>query len=505
MPLSETLRDYVAAAFAGIWVQSHEPDEALKEIAACCRHEKWTLAAWDVDRGLQVPGQPEATPALGGTTDPLAAVRALSAMASQDGTALLALIHFHRFIGTPEMTQALVHQIQQGKRTRTFVVVIAPVVQIPVELEKLFVVLEHELPDRQQLRKIAEGLVTESGDLPSDDAELDKLLDAAAGLTRYEAEGALSLSLVRENRLAVETIWEIKSGMLKKSGLLALHRGGERFNDLGGLDAIKQFCTRALRPRPATDTTTSVARPRGVMLLSPPGCGKSVFARSLGNETQRPTLILDVGSLMGSLVGATEANVRQALRIADAMAPSILFIDEVEKALAGAASSGQSDSGVSARLFGTILTWLSDHSSDVFVVCTANDVSKLPPEFSRAERFDGVFFLDLPGTAEKDAIWPIYLRRYRLEDQQDRRPADKDWTGAEIASCCRLAALLDVPLKEAAKQVVPVAATASETVEKLRTWATGRCLDASHGGIYCREGTVEGPKVSRKITRPSNN
>jgi SpoVK/Ycf46/Vps4 family AAA+-type ATPase len=216
----------------------------------------------------------------------------------------------------------------------------------------------------------------------------------------------------------------------------------------------------------------------------------------------RPTLVMDVGALMGSLLGQTEANIRQALKIADAMAPSILFIDEIEKALAGVQSSGQNDSGVSARLFGTFLTWLSDHESDVFVVATSNDISKLPPEFSRAERWDGTFFIDLPGRREKDAIWEMYQATYALALDQPR-PNDRDWTGAEIKSCCRMSALLDVPLIESAQNVVPIAITAGESVERLRNWASGRCLSADRPGLYTRN---QGRSPGRSINRdPSLN
>ena len=207
---------------------------------------------------------------------------------------------------------------------------------------------------------------------------------------------------------------------------------------------------------------------------------------------------------MGSLVGSTEANVRQALKIADAMAPCVLFLDEVEKALSGVAASGQTDSGVSARLFGTLLTWLSDHETDVFVVCTCNDIAKLPPEFARAERFDGIFFLDLPGVDERKAIWKIYLQKFALAQQA--LPKDDSWTGAEIKSCCRLAKLLDLPLVEAARNVVPVAVTAAESVERLRTWASGRCLSAKEAGVYARQGrpTTVGPS-HRVVRNPNDN
>lgn len=194
---------------------------------------------------------------------------------------------------------------------------------------------------------------------------------------------------------------------------------------------------------------------------------------------------------------------RQALQIADAMAPCVLMIDEVEKAFAGVSNSGQTDSGVSSRMFGSFLSWLNDHDSDVFVVCTANDVGKLPPEFGRAERFDAIFFLDFPGREQKQAIWNIYLDLFEI-DRDQKLPNDEQWSGAEIRACVRLAALLDVPLVQAAQNVVPVSATAAESVERLRTWAGGRCLDADRGGIY--QGNGAKSTARRKVSRsPLNN
>lgn len=506
MTLSERLTEYISACFTGLWIESHEHEDALVEIAQLCRGENWRLACWDVDRGLNVGGVAADQPNASGDTDPLAAIRSLNSLASEDSTAILVLVNFHRFLQSAEIVQALSHQITAGKSNRTFIVVLSPVVQIPIELEKQFIVMEHDLPVRDQLEQIARGIATEAGELPEGDG-LVSVLDATAGLTRYEAEGAFSLSLVRHNRIQPETIWDLKSQMLKKSGLVSLHRGRETFADLGGLASLKDFCLRALRP---TRPRTRLTQPRGVLLLSPPGCGKSAFCKALGNEIGRPTLILDVGTLMGSLVGQSESQTRQALRIADAMSPCILFADELDKALSGVTSGVQGDSGVSARMFGTLLTWLNDHDSNVFVVCTANDVSRLPPEFSRAERFDGCFFVDLPAAEERRTIWRMYIEQYGLDASQPK-PVDADWTGAEIKSCCRLASLLDVSLIEAAQNVVPVARTAAESVERLRTWASGRCLSASEPGIYHRLTgttgvTAKETKTVRKVRRdPSQN
>jgi hypothetical protein len=499
MPLSERLSEYVQACFTGIWIESHEHEDALQEIAQLCQQERCRLAVWDLEQGLRLNG---AQPAAEGTgNDPLAAIRSVNSLAAEDSSAVLVLVNFHRFLQSAEIVQALAKQLASGKQNRTFVVILSPVVQVPTELEKLFIVIEHPLPGRQQLEAIARGVATEDRELPKG-VEMQRLLDAAAGLTRVEAENAFSLSLVRHGQLHVETLWELKSQTLKKSGLLTLHRGSERFNDLGGLEALKAFCKRALRGSPGDQRV----KPCGVLLLSPPGCGKSQFCKALGNETGRPTLVLDVGSLLGSLVGQSEANIRQALRIVDAMAPAVCFLDEVEKAFSGVSSSGQTDSGVSARLFGSFLSWLNDHESDVFVVATANDITKLPPEFSRAERFDSVFFLDLPDAEQRAAIWRIYMDQYRLDAQQ-KLPPDSDWTGAEIKACCRLSALLDMPLIAAAQNIVPVARTSAESVEKLRQWAAGRCLSADRGGIYAASTTVPSGRrrVSRSSVDPRNN
>lgn len=494
MKLADQLIDYVRAAFTGLWVTTHEPDEAEREILQLARQQKWKVALWDIAQGLRLAGGKNAT-ADPAATDPIAVLRALPALIEKDGTVLLVLHNFHRFLNNPEVIQTTFQQLVAGKQQRTFLIALAPVVQIPQELEKVFVVLDHALPDREQLQAIAQELTADQpDDLPKGD-DLDRVLDAAAGLTRYEAEGSFALSLARHNAIRPEVIVDFKAQALRKNNLLTLHRGQERFDALGGLTSIKEFCRRALRPGKRVQA-------KGVLLLGVPGTGKSAFARALGNETERPTLLLDIGAQYGSLVGATEGNIRQALRIADAMSPAILFIDELEKALSGV--GGQGDSGVSTRLFGTLLTWLSDRASDTFVIGTCNDISKLPPEFSRAERWDGVFFLDLPDVKEKDAIWRMYRQQFSIPEGQ-QRPDDTSWTGAEIKSCCRLAALLDITLTQAAQNVVPVATTAAESVDRLRTWASGRCLAASASGIYRRDGQPP-LRTARRVQRdPSNN
>ena len=499
MTLTTPFTEAIRAAFSGIYIQTLEPEEALAEVATLCRDQGWRMATWDLTLGLSVSGMGSDTGAVPAAADPLAAVRSLSSLSTSDTTTLLVLRGFHRFLGSAEIVQALEHQLIDGKSRQAFVVILAPVLQLPVELERRFLVLEHALPERDQLAAIARAVATEPGELP-DGTAFEHLLEAAAGLTRSEAEGACALSLVRHGRVQPDVLWELKAQTLTQQGLLTLSREQGRFEQLGGLAALKVFCQRSLL---RSGRQQRACRPRGVLLLGTPGVGKSAFAKALGTETERPTLILDVGALLGSLVGQTEANLRQALRSVEAMAPCILFIDEVEKALAGA-TGGANDSGVSARLFGTLLTWLNDHTSDVYVVATCNDISRLPPEFSRSERFDGIFFLDLPTEPERRAIWELYRAVFALDPQQPI-PADAGWTGAEIRACCRLSALLDLPVQEVARQIVPVSVTAAEAVERLRTWASGRCLAADVPGLYQHHATRSDTPRRRVSREPSSN
>ena len=475
--------EHVNAAFSGIWIQTHQADEAETEIRHAAKEQNWELAVWDIANGIR-----SGTGAKGvAAGDPLAGVKHLEGMADQ--TCVLVIHNLHRFLGNAELVQVIQNALVNGKGDRRFLVVLSPVVQIPPELEKLFVVLEHALPDHQQLIDMAQGLL---GDEKLDDDPLVRIAEAASGLTHFEAESAMALSITRHGEIRPQVIIAHKAQALKKGSLLALHRGTETFADLGGLGAVKDFCMKALGG--------NRVKPRGILLLGVPGTGKSALAKALGNEVGRPTLQMDVGALMGSLVGQSEANLRQALKAAEAMGKVILHVDEIEKALSGV--GGQGDSGVSTRMFGTLLTWLSDHQSDVFLVATANDITKLPPELTRAERFDAIFMIDTPSDQEKAAIWSICTAEFGLPAQA--LPKADSWTGAEIRSCCRLSAMLGISLAEAASNVVPVSVTNCEAVERLRTWASGRCLSASSPGIYGMTPVTNQPKRTRQV-KPSVN
>ena len=493
MSLAQKIKELICAGYSGIWVESQESNEAIKELCQMAEEKQWPLSVWDIDR--QIDGQAIAP-------GPVQALRWLDTPAVKSKPSqILVLKNFHRYMPNPEVLQVLQNRVEHGKSCGQYIVIVSPVLQLQPEVEKLFTVVHHELPSPEPLKKMVTQLIRENNYPPQDEGTIDTAVKAAGGMTRTEAENAFAFSLTVNKKLDPEVIWNFKAQALEKAGTLSLYRGDASFEGLGGLENLKQFCLRAMRRQGDAD---SEKRPRGVLLLSPPGCGKSQFAKALGNEVGRPTVMLDFGSLMGKFVGESEGNMRRALALVDAMSPCILFVDEIEKALSGVGNSGQTDSGVTARLFGTLLTWLNDHKSDVFFIGTCNKIEQLPPEFTRAERFDGVFFVDLPNVEARQYIWNLYLAKFQIDPAQPR-PDDTNWTGAEIKSCCRLAALLGLSLLDAAQNVVPVAVTNSSSLEELRKWADGRCLSADNKGMFRRDAAAKPNPARRKLASPSSN
>lgn len=458
---------YIAAGYSGIWISSLEPDATYltiqKEVNILRQRAEMSLFKWTITQGW---GQGNDPPLMVFDKPP----------ASEN--AVCVLQYFHYFVNNPEVCQRLLDAVNRGKIQGIHWVVLAPHEKVPAELEKYFLVLEDQPPSIDELYKIAHDFNTQErlGHTPE---ELMAVAEAAKGLGSNEAENAFAFSIAEKRKLDVELIKQLKVSSLKKHESIEIVCPTQGFESLGGLKAIKDFCLKSLLAM----TSQKKAKPRGVILLGVPGTGKSALAKALSYETKIPLLNLNLGGLYGSLVGQTESNVRRALRIADAAAPCILFIDEIEKYVAGLASSGKTDSGVTSRLIGTMLSWMNDHESEVYLIATCNDFQKLPPEFSRAERFDAIFFFDIPSPEEKEVIWDIYLNYYEIEDRN--RPNDSGWTGAEIKSCCRLANLLDISLEEAAAYVTPVARYAD--IGELRKWATNRCLSASYPGIFVGE------------------
>ena len=323
----------------------------------------------------------------------------------------------------------------------------------------------------------------------------DKLLEAALGLTLDEADNAFGAALLNDGRLDsadIHTILAQKQLIIRQSGVLDYYPAEEDLAEVGGLDNLKDWLRkRALAfSREARDF--GLPHPKGVLLTGVQGCGKSLSAKAIANNWQLPLLRLDVGKLFAGLVGSSEENMRKAIKLAEAIAPCVLWVDELEKGFSGLQSSGSVDGGTTARVFGTFLTWMQDKKSNVFVVATANQIQGLPPELLRKGRFDEIFFIDLPDPAERAAIFEIHLVKRRREPGRfgisRLVQVTEGFSGAEIEQVVisglyeAFAGGMDLQdhfLLQAVRQTVPLSVTMREEVDYIRHWAKTRAVQAS--------------------------
>jgi SpoVK/Ycf46/Vps4 family AAA+-type ATPase len=274
--------------------------------------------------------------------------------------------------------------------------------------------------------------------------------------------------------------------------LLEYYAATENFDQIGGLAILKDWLEKRALAFSGEARAFGLPAPRGILLLGVQGCGKSLCAKAVSNQWQLPLLRFDMGRMFGSFVGSSEENVRRAIAVAESVAPAILWVDEIDKAVAGTQSSGVSDGGTTARVFATFLTWLSEKTAAVFVVATANDISQLPPELLRKGRLDEIFFVDLPAAAERQEIFRIHLQKRGRDaaqfDLQALASASPDLSGAEIEEAIN-SALYDAfyagqeiattHILCALDQLVPLAKTMAEQIAELRAWAKGRARNAS--------------------------
>jgi hypothetical protein len=306
-----------------------------------------------------------------------------------------------------------------------------------------------------------------------------EIVRMAKGLSESELENAFQLAVVSKGdaeKLAPEDLHEFKKRYIKSSPCLSFVESHGGFDSLGGFNFLKKFALRSFAG------VSENLFPKGVLLFGVPGSGKSLFGKCLGTETKLATVQLTMGKVLGSYVGDSEKAMLKAFETLDEASPCLLLLDEMEKILSGS-GNGRSDGGTMWRLLSSLLEWLNDENRKVFVVATCNHIENLPPELTRAARFDLMTFVDFPTRVQKDEIWKICRKKYQLDDLL-RRPNDDQWTGAEIAHCCYLASLQKCTLKQAGKLIVPVSRVYTEQIQKARQFASGKLLDAHTGKIY---------------------
>jgi len=456
------ITDYLKAGYPALLVRTHEPERFISSTSQKANGR--ALYQWDVVRGFRQMGNG----AEWQECDPFD----LPNMASKGlEKAVWFLRNYHFWLNEPAVIQAIQNNLPTYKTKGITLVIVSPDAKLPPELEREVVVLDFPLPSREELKTILGGLVESTGIEPGD---TEAVLDAAQGLTWEEAENAMALALVRQKQFDPHTICTLKAQMVEKSAALQFSQFTETFATLGGLENLKEWTLNRFKNR----------RPglpfRGILLLGVPGTGKSHFSKALGNEVGWPVLSLDMGRVFGSLVGESEAKMREALKVVDAMAPVVLFIDEIEKGLAGVGGSS-TDGGTTQRVGGTFLQWLNDHTSEVFVIATCNDYSKLPPEYTRMGRWDAIFFVDNPGSDERLEILDIYTKQFISKTLVDfgKTPDLDGYSGAEIRQVAIEAAYNGGDLEAAARFVIPISRSQKAQMDALREWARARTIPAS--------------------------
>lgn len=376
------------------------------------------------------------------------------------------------------------------KRTAA-IVVLGPTTEVPPTLVSSAIVLDWPLPDRTEIGRILDDVLRASGKTVR--GERDSAIDAAAGLAADDVANALSYSIVAHGGVDPDEVARQKKLVIDREGGVTWYEREERGLDaVGGLDLLKRWLTERRLALSQDARDFGLPAPKGILIAGVPGNGKSLIAKTLPTAWGLPLLRLDLGALRGSLVGQSEANIRKALKVAEAVAPVVLWLDEVEKALAGSDSRG--DGGVAADALATILTWLQERAGSVFVVATANDVASLPAEFSRKGRFDEVFFVDLPTTAERCAILKTTLVKHGRKPEEiagldEVATRSAGFSGAEVAELVPMAlfvafadgkrALTAEDLLAACTQTIPMSQAQVEKIDALRAWAKHRARPAS--------------------------
>jgi AAA+ superfamily predicted ATPase len=454
------------------------------------------LITWDIaDRfssktATQLPDAPDPATALDKIKD-----RAVKTPERRD---LYVLKDFHEFWGKdPRVRRKLRNLAQQLVYTGSSVVVTTPTRSVPDELRDEAVVVEVPLPAEEALRTELDELIGKTDGIRSELTEHGRarLAQAALGLTAAQAKRAFAKAIVRDQVLDdrdIDAVLAEKKAVIRESQALEFYAAEETPDDVGGLDALKRWLTLRERAFGGEAAEYGLPAPKGLALIGIPGTGKSLTAKMIGGLWRLPLLRLDVGALFGSLVGESEERVRHALRLAETVAPCVLWIDELEKGFA----SGDLDGGTSHRVFGSILTWMQEKTDPVFVVATANDVTALPPETLRRGRFDEIFFLDLPTEAERREILGVHLRKRRrdpaLFDLRRLAMECDGYTGAELEQ-----AIIDAMYQAFAEdrdigtgdiiaaisRTVPLSRSHREVIERLRAWLRdGRAQSASFAG-----------------------
>jgi ATP-dependent 26S proteasome regulatory subunit len=493
--MKEELSILVQAQYPLIYLVTSEEERAEQAIARIAQQttQHQRLFVWTVTRGFMEYGKGGTQQTHHNTISPEAA---MEWMVRQAEASIFIFKDLHPFIASPAVTRWLRDAIASFKGTEKLILLMSPYLEIPLELEKDVVVLDFPLPSLAELQEVLRQQLDKTRTRRTPAGVQEKLLKAAQGLTRDEAEKVYRKAYVKAGQLTeaeVEIVLSEKKQLIRRNGILEYIEEDETLQAVGGLDELKRWLTQRADAFTEKAREYGLPQPKGMLILGVPGCGKSLIAKTTSRLWSLPLLRLDMGRVYdGSMVGRSEANLRNALKTAESISPAILFIDELDKAFAGGGGSGDADGGTSSRIFGTFLTWMQEKTSPVFVMATANRVERLPGEFLRKGRFDEIFFVDLPTVAERQAIFRIHLTKRRSDidrfDLEQLAKVADGFSGAEIEQAV-IAAMYEAFAQDreftqldiiaAIKATLPLSRTMMEQVTALREWARQRARTAS--------------------------
>jgi hypothetical protein len=500
MDFENELETSLRSRFTLICVISLEEDRALRAIENVCARGSRPLSSWDHADGF-IPSLRDTAREGGREAEPLKAKDPLSLLdeigkLQTDG--VFVLRDFHQcWDKQPRVIRKLRNLARQFKYSRKSIIILMPAAEVPAELRDDAVLMEFAPPGVPELSAILDQLLATPGvrSTLAPDART-RLLRSALGLSSNQAQRVFAKAIVTGGLLEEVDIGLVlaeKKQIIRESGALEFYDAHETSADVGGLGVLKEWLRLRERALGPEARAYGLPEPKGLALIGIPGTGKSLTAKMISGLWSLPLVRLDVGALFGGLVGQSEANTRRALQLVETIAPCVLWIDEMEKALA----NGDGDAGTSTRVFGSLLSWMQDKKKPVFVVATANNISRLPPELLRRGRFDEIFFLDLPTLAERREIVAVHLRKRKRNpeafDLTALAAASEGYVGSEIEQAvidAMYVAFNDLrqPAREfttadvltALRQQVPMSQSHRESIGALRQWLKeGRAQSAS--------------------------
>ena len=483
-----------------LWIVTREERRVERAVIDAAGAAKYKVRAWDCASGLPDPTKPSGSVGSDQERDPQEVLKKIRT--SSTDRYVYVMRDLHPWIKDP-MTLRLLRstarelQDKEPKEARA-IVVVSPSLDIPPELSSLCTVIEYPIPDREEMERILDNALTA---LPEERREKaltpetrEFAIDAAVGLTTDEAENCYAMSLVTtRGKIDPAVVSAEKKRIIAREKILTWTDPDPRGLDaVGGLAVLKKWLVQRKQAFSKEARAYGILPPKGIFLVGLPGTGKSLTAKCVAAAWAMPLLRIDFGALRSKFVGESEANLRKALRVAEAVSPCVLYCDEIEKAFAGA-SGPQGDGGVAADSFGYFLTWMQERQGSVFVIGTANDITGLPPEFLRKGRWDEVFWNDLPTQSERAEILQISIkasgRTPAMIDHGRVAAACERFIGSEIAALVPDAMFLAFAdgareittedLLKVAGEVTPLAVTAKAKIDALRAWAVGKAKHAS--------------------------